>query len=100
MNKKIWWVIGILLVVATTLIILKKKEVIGKKEATKVATEKIIKRTIIESVSASGKVYPEDERKVSSDVSGEVVGHRHTREAPRPPLLLGSHRDERQVTAP
>lgn len=73
MNKKIWWIIGILLVVAITLIILKKKEVIGKKEATKVATEKIIRRTIIESVSASGKVYPEDERKVSSDVSGEVV---------------------------
>jgi HlyD family secretion protein len=73
MNKKIWWIIGILLVVATTLIILKKKEVIGKKEATKVATEKIVKRTIIETVNASGKVYPEDERKVSSDVSGEVV---------------------------
>ncbi len=73
MNKKIWWIIGILLVVATTLIILKKKEVIGKKEATKVATEKIMKRTIIETVNASGKVYPEDERKVSSDVSGEVV---------------------------
>lgn len=73
MNKKIWWIIGILLVIATTLIILKKKEVIGKKEATKVATEKITKRTIIETVNASGKVYPEDERKVSSDVSGEVV---------------------------
>jgi HlyD family secretion protein len=73
MNKKIWWIIGILLVLATTLIILKKKEVIGKKEATKVATEKITKRTIIETVNASGKVYPEDERKVSSDVSGEVV---------------------------
>jgi HlyD family secretion protein len=73
MNKKIWWIIGILLVVAATLIILKKKEVIGKKEATKVATEKITKRTIIETVNASGKVYPEDERKVSSDVSGEVV---------------------------
>lgn len=73
MNKKIWWIIGILLVVATTLIFLKKKEVIGKKEATKVATEKIMKRTIIETVNASGKVYPEDERKVSSDVSGEVV---------------------------
>ena len=73
MNKKIWWTIGILLVVATTLLILKKKEIIGKKEAVKVATEKIIRRTIIETVSASGKVYPEDERKVSSDVSGEVV---------------------------
>lgn len=73
MNKKIWWIIGILLVVATTLLILKKKEIIGKKEAIKVATEKIIRRTIVETVNASGKVYPEDERKVSSDVSGEVV---------------------------
>lgn len=73
MSKKIWWTIGILLVVAVTLIILKKKEVIGKKEAVRVATEKIIRRTIIETVNASGKVYPEDERKVSSDVSGEVV---------------------------
>lgn len=73
MSKKIWWIIGILLVLAVTLIILKKKEVIGKKEGVKVATEKITRRTIIETVSASGKVYPEDERKVSSDVSGEVV---------------------------
>lgn len=73
MSKKIWWIIGILLVVAVTLIILKKKEVIGKKEGIKVATDKITRRTIIETVSASGKVYPEDERKVSSDVSGEVV---------------------------
>ena len=73
MNKKIWWIIGILLVVIVALVALKKTGVIGKEEAVKVATEKIIKRTIIESVSASGKVYPEDERKVSSDVSGEVV---------------------------
>lgn len=73
MSKKIWWILGILLVLAIVLIVLKKKEVIGKKEAVKVATEKIIRRTIIETVSASGKVYPEDERKVSSDVSGEVV---------------------------
>ncbi|TWI83410.1 HlyD family secretion protein [Lacibacter cauensis] len=73
MSKKIWWILGILLVLAIVLIVLKKKEIIGKKEAVKVATEKIIRRTIIETVSASGKVYPEDERKVSSDVSGEVV---------------------------
>lgn len=73
MSKKIWWILGILLVLAIVLIVLKKKEVIGKKEAVKVASEKIIRRTIIETVSASGKVYPEDERKVSSDVSGEVV---------------------------
>lgn len=73
MSKKIWWIIGILIVVIVALVALKKSGVIGKDEAVKVATEKIIKRTIIETVSASGKVYPEDERKVSSDVSGEVV---------------------------
>lgn len=73
MNKKIWWIIGILVLVAVALVVLKKTGVIGKDEAVKVAAEKVIKRTIVESVSASGKVYPEDERKVSSDVSGEVV---------------------------
>jgi len=73
MNKKIWWIIGILVVIIVALVILKKTGAVGKDEAVKVATEKISKRTIIETVSASGKVYPEDERKVSSDVSGEVV---------------------------
>lgn len=31
------------------------------------------KRTIVERVSASGKIYPEKEVKISSDVSGEIV---------------------------
>jgi HlyD family secretion protein len=73
MNKKIWWLAGIIITVIIALVILKKKGVIGKEEATKVAVEKITRRTIIETVNASGKVYPEDERKVSSDVSGELV---------------------------
>ena len=45
----------------------------GKGDAVQVATEKAIKRTIIETVSASGKVQPEVEVKLSSEVSGEVV---------------------------
>jgi HlyD family secretion protein len=73
MNKKLWWIIGVVLVLIIALVALKKSGVIGKEEGVKVAVEKIGKRTIIETVSASGKVYPEDERKVSSDVSGEVV---------------------------
>ncbi len=73
MNKTLWWIIGGVLVVIVALVALKKTGVIGKEEGIKVAVEKIGKRTIIETVSASGKVYPEDERKVSSDVSGEVV---------------------------
>ncbi|MBP7274431.1 MAG: efflux RND transporter periplasmic adaptor subunit [Saprospiraceae bacterium] len=38
-----------------------------------VRVEKAQKRTIREVVSASGKIYPEKEVKISSDVSGEVV---------------------------
>ncbi len=73
MNKKLWWIIGFVLVLIIALVTLKKTGVIGKEDEIKVAVEKITKRTIIETVSASGKVYPEDERRVSSDVSGELV---------------------------
>lgn len=45
----------------------------GKGDVIKVATDKVEKRTIIETVSASGKVQPEVEVKLSSEVSGEVV---------------------------
>ncbi len=38
-----------------------------------VTTEEVTKRTIREQVSASGKVFPETEVKISSDISGEVV---------------------------
>ncbi|MFM2137943.1 MAG: hypothetical protein RJA57_250 [Bacteroidota bacterium] len=39
----------------------------------KVATEKAGRRTIIETVNASGKVYPEVEVKISPDISGEIT---------------------------
>jgi HlyD family secretion protein len=46
----------------------------GKKpKGEKVAVEQIEKRTIIEKVAASGKVFPQTEVKISSDVSGEIV---------------------------
>ncbi|MEO6040098.1 MAG: efflux RND transporter periplasmic adaptor subunit, partial [Saprospiraceae bacterium] len=38
-----------------------------------VNVEKVARRTIREMVSASGKIFPETEVKISSDVSGEVV---------------------------
>ena len=38
-----------------------------------VNVEKVERRTIRETVSASGKIFPETEVKISSDVSGEVV---------------------------
>lgn len=45
----------------------------GKSKGEKVSVETIEKRTINETVAASGKIYPETEVKMSSDVSGEIV---------------------------
>ena len=39
----------------------------------KITTEKVEPRTIKEMVAASGKVFPQTEVKISSDVSGEIV---------------------------
>lgn len=44
-----------------------------KPKGEEVTTEKVQRRTIRETVSASGKIFPETEVKISSDVSGEVV---------------------------
>ncbi|HCL83500.1 MAG TPA: efflux transporter periplasmic adaptor subunit [Chitinophagaceae bacterium] len=73
MNKKLVWIIVSLLVLILLLVILKKAGVIGKDEGIRVSVEKVNKHTIIETVTASGKIYPEVEVKMSSDISGEIV---------------------------
>lgn len=73
MNKKLIWIIGGLVLLILIMVVLKKKGIIGKTEGIKVTAEKAGKRTIIETVNASGKVYPEVEVKVSPDISGEIV---------------------------
>ena len=44
-----------------------------KPKGEEVTAEKVQRRTIHETVSASGKIFPETEVKISSDVSGEIV---------------------------
>ena len=73
MNKKLLWIIIGLVVVIIVLVMLKKAGALGKEEGIKVSSEKTAKRTIIETVTASGKIYPEIEVKVSPDISGEIV---------------------------
>lgn len=73
MNKKLFWIIGILLVLIVTLVGLKKAGVIGKEEGLNVSAEKAVRRDITEIVTASGKIYPEIEVKISPDVSGEIT---------------------------
>lgn len=72
-KKKLLWITLALVIVVIGLVGLKSAGVIGKDEGLKVATEKVELRTIIETVNASGKVYPEIEVKVSPDISGEIV---------------------------
>lgn len=51
----------------------KKAGWIGKEKPTEVELAKVKKTEIIEKVSASGKVQPEVEVKISPDVSGEII---------------------------
>lgn len=68
-SRWIWWTIGGLVLIIILLIGFGKKE----DEGIKVTVETASVRTITETVNASGKIFPEVEVKVSSDISGEVV---------------------------
>src|ERR1043165_6662891 len=72
MNKTLKWIL--ILVGFLVVIMIVGKLVFGKnKTGVKVAVEKAAKRTIIETVNASGKVYPEVEVKISPDISGQIT---------------------------
>ena len=73
MNKKTKWILISCIGIAVVLGVLSKLGVIGKKENIKVTAEKAQKRTIVEVVNASGKIYPEIEVKISPDISGEIT---------------------------
>lgn len=68
--KRIYWIIIIGVVVIAALLIAKAMQ--GAKP-TDVIVEKAALRTIIEVVSATGKIQPEAELKITSDVSGEIT---------------------------
>jgi len=60
-------------VIAGLLVVGKYAGWLGKEVSVKVAVEKPIKRTIVETITANGKVQPVKEVKISPDVSGEIV---------------------------
>jgi HlyD family secretion protein len=72
-NNFLKWLIITVIVLIIFAIVGKKAGWIGGAEKKQVATEKVEKRDIIEIVSASGKIQPEVEVKISPDVSGEIV---------------------------
>ncbi|MFT4983035.1 MAG: HlyD family secretion protein [Flavobacterium sp.] len=73
-KKSIYLLIGGAVVVIALLIILSKTGVIGNKdEGKEVETAVVNAITIVETVSATGKIQPEIEVKISSEVSGEII---------------------------
>lgn len=72
-NKLIYWLGGALVIVIIVLAVLKKNGKIGQADSTKVTVEKVTTATIIETVTANGKIQPEKDIMVSPYISGEVI---------------------------
>ncbi|MEZ4854047.1 efflux RND transporter periplasmic adaptor subunit [Flavobacterium sp.] len=73
-KKRIVIVLGSIVALIAVLIWLKKSGTIGNNvESKKVEIAKVTTQTIVETVSATGKIQPEVEVKISSEVSGEII---------------------------
>ena len=74
-KKTIYILLAVAVVLIGTLIGLSKSGVIGSKDkGTEIEIANVAASTIVETVSATGKIQPEIEVKISSEVSGEIIG--------------------------
>ncbi|AXE18090.1 efflux transporter periplasmic adaptor subunit [Runella rosea] len=74
-SSRLWWILGgVVVALGAGLLIAKQQGWIGKVKPTEVEFAKVKKIDIIERVSASGRVQPEVEVKISPDVPGEIIG--------------------------
>ena len=73
-KKKITIIVVVIAILVVLLVVLKSKGVIGKSDdSVEVEVAKANEITIVETVSATGKIQPEIEVKISSQVSGEII---------------------------
>ena len=73
-KKTIYKLVGVFIILIVVLIVLSKTGVIGSEDkGIEVETAVVDEITIIETVSATGKIQPEIEVKISSEVSGEII---------------------------
>ena len=72
-NRLLFILLGLLVVLIGGYAVAKKQGWVGKPTGTEVTAAKAGPATIVEKVSASGKVQPETEVKISADVSGEIT---------------------------
>ncbi|MCC6754240.1 MAG: efflux RND transporter periplasmic adaptor subunit [Saprospiraceae bacterium] len=71
--KQLKWYTWTLILLIPTLIVAAIFKAKGKPRGEEVTMEQVQRRDIVETVTASGKIFPETEIKISSDVSGEIV---------------------------
>lgn len=69
MNKKFLFGLGAFVIVLLTVAVYRG----GGRTLPQVSTEKIARRTIVERVSASGKIQPEVEVKITAEVNGQII---------------------------
>jgi HlyD family secretion protein len=72
-NKILKILLPVVIVLILFAVVGKKAGWFGKAFMVKVAVENAEKRTIVETITANGKIQPEKEVKISPDVSGEIV---------------------------
>ena len=72
-NRLIFILLGVLLLMIVIGVVGKKKNWFGGNTEMQVAVEKVAKRDIVETVTSSGKINPQTEVKLSSEVSGEII---------------------------
>lgn len=73
-KKNIYILSAVFIIVVAVLIVLGKKGVFGNKEdAKEIEIAKVVPMTIVETVSATGKIQPEIEVKIAPEVSGEII---------------------------
>lgn len=73
-KKTIYLLIGAVILSVIVLLILSKKGIIGNANKGKfVEITQVKSTTVVETVSATGKIQPEIEVKISSEVSGEII---------------------------
>lgn len=72
-NRILYILGGLLILLLLGAFVAKKQGWIGKKAGIEVTVAKVLNNNIIEKVSASGKVQPEVEVKISPDVPGEIT---------------------------
>jgi HlyD family secretion protein len=74
-SNRIWWILGgTVVVLIAGLALAKSQGWIGQPVAEEVVFAKAKQTDIIEKVTASGKIQPEIEVKISPDVPGEIIG--------------------------